>query len=75
MFTLTQVFPLPFAIHFLRTASQAASGCLIDEEDVSKGYVMIRIGFHSGPTTAAVVGTRMREYGIYQLCFMDKSSC
>jgi len=46
-------------------ASQAAGACLIDEEDSSQGYVKIRIGFHSGPCTGAVVGTRMPKYTLF----------
>ena len=46
-------------------ASQAANKCPIDDEDPSQGFVQIRIGFHSGPCTAAVVGTRLPKYTIF----------
>ena len=62
---LCWVIPLLFALHFVRPASQAASECLIDEEDISEGVLQIRIGFHSGPCTAAVVGTRMPKYTLF----------
>ena len=47
------------------TASKVASECLVDEEKPSKGFVRLRIGFHSGPATAAVVGTRMPKFSVF----------
>jgi class 3 adenylate cyclase len=38
----------------------AASETLVDEEDPSGGFVVIRAGFHSGPVIANVVGTKYR---------------
>ena len=33
--------------------------------NLSLGCVEIRIGFHSGPCTAAVVGTRLPKYSVF----------
>lgn len=46
-------------------AIQAASETLIDEDDPSHGYVMIRVGFHSGPVVSNVVGSLNPRYGIF----------
>ena len=43
---------------------QAARQTLVDIDDPSKGYVRIRIGFHSGPLVADVVGKRNPKYCI-----------
>ena len=43
----------------------AASETLIDENDPSGGYVVIRAGFHTGPVVANVVGTKYRSVSIY----------
>ena len=40
---------------------QAASETLVDEDDPTCGYVVIRAGFHSGPVVANVVGTKYRH--------------
>mmetsp|Transcript_25785 Transcript_25785/g.76132 ORF Transcript_25785/g.76132 Transcript_25785/m.76132 type:complete len:1240 (-) Transcript_25785:267-3986(-) len=45
-------------------AIQAANETLIDEEDFSLGFVQIRVGFHSGPVLANVVGSRNPKYTI-----------
>ena len=37
-------------------AVAAARETLIDEDDPSRGTVSIRVGFHSGPVVANVVG-------------------
>ena len=49
---------------FSLQALQAARETLIDEDDPSKGYVKIRIGFHTGPLVADVVGKRNPKYCI-----------
>ena len=49
---------------FSLQALQAAGETLIDEDDPSKGYVKIRIGFHTGPLVADVVGKRNPKYCI-----------
>jgi class 3 adenylate cyclase len=38
---------------------------LIDKEDVTKGYVNICVGFHSGPVVSNVVGTRNPHYCLF----------
>jgi serine/threonine protein kinase len=47
---------------FALDAIQEASNTLVDEDDPSRGYVKIRIGFHSGPVIANVVGSRNPKY-------------
>ena len=39
-------------------AVEAANTVQIDPDDPEKGCVQIRVGFHSGPVVADVVGTR-----------------
>lgn len=34
----------------------AASKVLIDEQEPSKGFIRIRVGFHSGPVVSNVIG-------------------
>jgi guanylate cyclase, other len=41
---------------FALAAIEAAGKVLIDEEDPSKGYIRIRVGFHSGPVVSNVIG-------------------
>ena len=43
----------------------AASETMIDLEDPSKGFVRIRVGFHSGPVVANVVGSRSPRYSLF----------
>lgn len=43
---------------FAVEAVQAANSIQIDPDDSRKGCVQIRVGFHSGPVVADVVGTR-----------------
>ena len=50
---------------FALAAVQAANETLIDQDDPSRGYVQIRVGFHSGPVISDVVGTRMPKYGVF----------
>jgi len=47
---------------FAMDAIAAANETAIDEEDADKGFVNIRVGFHSGPVVADVVGTRNPRY-------------
>ncbi len=44
---------------------QAASETLVDEDDPTCGYVVIRAGFHSGPVVANVVGTKYRQLTLF----------
>ena len=41
---------------FAVEAIKAANSTLVDKDDASKGYVNIRVGFHSGAVVANVVG-------------------
>lgn len=50
---------------FAIDAIEAANGTLIDEDDVGKGVVNIRVGFHSGSIVADVVGTRNPRYCLF----------
>ncbi|KAI2500710.1 guanylate cyclase [Fragilaria crotonensis] len=47
---------------FAMDAIKEANRTLIDEEDCSRGFVKIRVGFHSGPVIANVVGARNPKY-------------
>ena len=53
------------AAAFSKDAIKASSETLIDEEDPEKGYVQIRVGFHSGPVIADVIGSRLPKYGVF----------
>ena len=50
-------------VQFSIELSKAA--CNTIDDDPSLGCVEIRIGFHSGPCTAAVVGTRLPKYSVF----------
>ncbi|KAG7339958.1 adenylate and guanylate cyclase catalytic domain containing protein [Nitzschia inconspicua] len=43
----------------------AASKIQIDDEDLSRGFVKIRVGFHSGPVVSNVIGSLNPRYGLF----------
>lgn len=50
---------------FAVEAVQAANETLVDTDDPEKGYVNIRVGFHSGAVVADVVGSRNPRYCLF----------
>merc|ERR1711862_1011633 len=52
-------------VEFSKDAIKAASETCIDEEHPEKGCVQIRVGFHSVPVIADVIGTRLPKYDVF----------
>lgn len=50
---------------FALDAIKAAASTLVNLEDESMGTVNIRVGFHSGPVVANVVGARNLKYSVF----------
>lgn len=50
-----------FAVEMINEAAQI----LIDEDEPDKGYIRIRVGFHSGPVVANVIGSLNPRYGLF----------
>ena len=48
--------------HFALDALKAAQSTFIDEENYNLGRLNLRVGFHSGPVVANVVGSRNPRY-------------
>lgn len=50
---------------FAIDAVRAANETLIDVDDPSKGFVEIRVGFHTGAVVATVIGSRCPRYSLF----------
>lgn len=50
-----------FAMDLVREASEI----LVDDDDPEKGYINVRVGFHSGPVVSNVIGSLNPRYGLF----------
>ena len=51
-----------------------ASKILIDDEEPSKGYIKIRVGFHSGPVVSNVIGYVGGTVAVFSFPFLSIKS-
>jgi cysteine-rich repeat protein len=51
--------------NFAKAAVEEARQTLVDENDLSKGHIKIRVGLNCGPIVANVVGTRNKRYCLF----------
>jgi len=50
-----------FAIDIVEEAGKI----MVDEDDPKKGYIRVRVGFHSGPVVSNVIGFLNPRYGLF----------
>jgi len=50
---------------FAVEAIQAAGQIMVDKDDPDKGYVSIRVGFHSGSVVSNLIGSLNPRYGLF----------
>ena len=50
---------------FAEDAIRAASNIAVDEDDLSLGYITIRVGLHSGPVVSNVIGSLNPRFGLF----------
>lgn len=53
------------AAEFAMNLIVEANKILVDEDEVEKGFVDIRVGFHSGPVVSNVIGSLNPRYGLF----------
>jgi len=51
--------------NFAKAAVEEARKTLVDENDLSRGHIKIRVGLNCGPIVANVVGTRNKRYCLF----------
>lgn len=53
------------AAEFAMDMVEEASRIAIDPDQPEKGYITIRVGFHSGPVVSNVIGSLNPRYGLF----------